>query len=181
MKLSWEAGVRRKLYLSVQSSRFPSGVHLLLPINRADFQGYRHRYIQLPFEVQDGDDLSFELIDDNLMSAEQEQLVLTACRVGGFCLHMGNAFVQPQLDRIVAPNADAASKMIAEETVLSLRDSPFRNFGTSTFIVEPSRPTTPHAANPVDLLDRSNYSRGHVKVYYPPYPLPEQFWSVLAD
>lgn len=163
-----------ELYLSVQTSRFPSDVHILLPINRGDFRGCRQRFIQLPFEVHDGDNLTFDLIDDAQMTAEQENLVLQACRSAGFCIRIGNAFIKPELDWIVAPTAAAASELIAQSTILTLRDSPFQNFGYGAFIVESSRPATPNEANPVVFLDDSKYSRGQVKVYYPPEPLPAQ-------
>ena len=160
-----------ELYLAVQSSRFPSGVQVLLPIKRGDFRGCMQRFIQLPFEVEVGDNLSFELIDDNQLTPDQEQQILMACKAGGYCVRLGNAILSPELDWIVAPTANAGSEMIASATVLSFQGNPFRNFGSATFIVESSKPTTPNAANPINLLDRLNYSRAAVKVYYPVRPL----------
>jgi hypothetical protein len=47
-----------ELYLSVQSSRFPSDVQVILPVNRGSFRGCKYRFVQLPFEVEEGDTLA---------------------------------------------------------------------------------------------------------------------------
>jgi hypothetical protein len=160
-----------ELYLSVQSSRFPSDVQVILPVNRGSFRGCKYRFVQLPFEVEEGDTLALDLVDDNQMTPEQEQLVLEACRAGGFCDQVGGAIMQPELDWIVRPTTAAVSEVVGQGIVLKFRDSPFRNFGRATFIVQQSRPGLPHEANPVALLDSSNYSRATVKVYFPNSPL----------
>ncbi len=156
-----------ELYLSVQSSRFPSDVQVILPVNRGSFRGCKYRFVQLPFEVEDGDTLALDLVDDNELTPEQEQLVLEACRAGGFCIQVGGAIVQPELDWIVRPTAAAAAEVVGKGVVLTFRDSPFRNFGRATYIVQHDRPRFPHEANPVTLLDGSNYSRATVKMYFP--------------
>jgi hypothetical protein len=155
-----------ELYLSVQSSRFPSDVQVILPINRGSFRGCKYRFVQLPFEVEDGDTLALDLVDDNQMTPEQEQLVLDACRAGGFCIQVGGAILQPELDWIVCPTTVAVSEVVGQSIVLKFRDSPFRNFGRATFIVQQDRPRFPHETNPVALLD-DNYSRAKVTVYFP--------------
>jgi hypothetical protein len=160
-----------ELYLSVQSSRFPSGVQVILPINRGNFQGCKYRFVQLPFEVEEGDTLTFDLVDDNQMTPQQEALVLGASRAGGFCVQLGGAILQPELDWIVRPTTSAVSESAGQSLVLAFRDSPFRSFGKGIFIVQPSGPRRPHAANPVALLDSGNYSRATVKVYFPDSPL----------
>jgi hypothetical protein len=160
-----------ELYLSVQSSRFPSNVHVILPINRGDFRGCKYRFVQLPFEVQEGDTLAFDLLDDNQMTPEQEELVLGASRAGGFCIQLGGAILQPELHWIVRPTTAAVSEVVGQGIVLKFRDSPFRNFGRAPFIVQPSSPKLPHDSNPVALLDSGNYSRATVKVYFPDSPL----------
>jgi len=160
-----------ELYLSVQSSRFPSTVHVILPINRGDFRGCKYRFVQLPFEVVEGDTLALDLVDDNQMTPEQEELVLGASRAGGFCIQRGGAILQPELHWIVRPTTVVVSEVVGQGIVLKLRDSPFRNFGRATFIVQQSCPKRPHEANPVALLDSGNYSRATVKVYFPDSPL----------
>jgi hypothetical protein len=155
-----------ELYLSVQSSRFPSDVHVILPINRGSFRGCKYRFVQLPFEVEDGDTLALDLVDNDEMTPEQEQLVLDACRAGGFCIQLSGAIMQPELDWIVRPTTVAVSEVVGQGIVLKFRDSPFRNFGRATFIVQQDRPRSPHEANPVTLLD-DNYSRAKVTVYFP--------------
>jgi hypothetical protein len=155
-----------ELYLSVQSSRFPSEVQVILPINRGSFRGCKYRFVQLPFEVEDGDTLALDLVDDDQMTPEQEQLVLDACRAGGFCIQVGSAIIQPELDWIVRPTTVAVSEVVGQGIVLKFRDSPFRNFGRATFIVQQDRPRFPHDANPIALLD-DNYSRAKVTVYFP--------------
>jgi hypothetical protein len=143
-----------------------------LPVNRGSFRGCKYRFVQLPFEVEDGDTLALDLVDNNQMTSEQEQLVLEACRAGGFCVQVGGAIVQPELDWIVRPTAAAAAEALGNGIVLTFRDSPFRNFGRATYIVQHDRPQFPHEANPVTLLDGSNYSRATVKVYFPRSSLP---------
>jgi hypothetical protein len=155
-----------ELYLSVQSSRFPSDVQVILPVNRGSFRGCKYRFVQLPFEVEDGDTLALDLVDDDQMTPEQEQLVLDACRAGGFCIQLSGAIMQPELDWIVRPTTVAVSEVVGQGIVLKFRDSPFRNFGRATFIVQQDRPRFPHEANPVALLD-DNYSRAKVTVYFP--------------
>jgi hypothetical protein len=156
-----------ELYLSVQSSRFPNDVQVILPVNRGSFRGCKYRFVQLPFEVEDGDILALDLIDDNQMTPEQEQLVLQACRAGGFCIQVGGAIMQPEIDWIVRPTTAAAAEAMGQGIVLTFHDSPFRNFGRATFIVQHDRPRFPQEANLVTLLDTSNYSRATVKVYFP--------------
>ena len=160
-----------ELYLSVQSSRFPSNVQVILPINRGNFRGCKYRFVQLPFEVEEGDTLAFDLVDNDEMTLEQEELVLGASRAGGFCIQLGGAIMQPELDWIVRPTTTAVSEVVGQGIVLKFRDSPFRNFGRATFIVQQSYPKLPHEANPVALLDVNNYSRATVKVYFPDSPL----------
>ena len=160
-----------ELYLSVQSSRFPSNVHVILPINRGDFRGCKYRFVQLPFEVKEGDTLAFDLVDDNQMTPEQEELVLGASRAGGFCILLGGAILQPELHWIIRPTTVAVSEVVGQGIVLKFHDSPFRNVGRATFIVQRSCPKFPHEANPVALLDSGNYSWATVKVYFPDSPL----------
>jgi|GEM_PF-3996530 len=101
------------------------------------------------------------------MTTGQETLLLQACRSTGYCIRIGNAFIRPELHWIIAPTAGAASELIGQSTILTLQDSPFQNFGYGTFIVESSRPATPHEANPVVFLDDNKHSRGQVKTTQP--------------
>lgn len=156
-----------ELYLSVQSSRFPQHVHVILPINRNSFVGCKSRFLQLPFEVERGDVLAFNLLDDNTLSAEQEQVLLSACESAGFCIEVGSTIYRPNLAALVRPISSSASRTLGNGAVLIIRDSPFRNFGTGEFIVESVRPSAPNLANRTALLDEGQRSRASVRVYFP--------------
>lgn len=82
---------RVELYLTVQSSRFPKETQIILPINVGDFVGCRTRFVQLPFEVQEGDVLLFNLLDEDELTPEEEQVLLRACRTAGYAVACAGA------------------------------------------------------------------------------------------
>ena len=92
-------------------------------------------------------------------------------RAGGFCVQIGGAILQPELDWIVRPTTVVVSEVVGQGIVLKFRDSPFRSFGRATSIVQSSSPKLPPGANPVALLDSNNHARATVKVYFPNLPL----------
>ena len=155
-----------ELYLRVQSGRFPSQVSLLFPVNRGDFEGCAARFIQLPFEVRDGDNLIFNLIDNDKLSVGDEQRILNACRIAGYCLAIGAEIYQPQVGRLLRPAFRTAAQVLGDQIVLRYQNEPFKNVGVGTFIVQSSRPRQPNEANPLSLKD-GNYVRADVRIYYP--------------
>lgn len=156
---------RAELYLSVQSSHFPRNTYVLFPVNRGDFQGCRSRFIQLPFEVNSGDQILFNLLDDDKLGAN-ESCVLDASRAAGYCLVIAGNIVRPDLSRLLEPAFMSASQVIGNSVVLHFQQNPFENMGVGEFIVQDSRPTSPQEANQIAILN-GNYARATVRVYYP--------------
>lgn len=160
-----------ELYLKVQSSRFPSDVAVVFPINRGDFVGCRSRFIQLPFEVADGDLLLLNVLDEQSLSAEQEAVLLKACESVGYCLAYGAHICRPDLGRLIEPGFMGVARVVGDGIVMELQSNPFRNMGSAEYIVQTSRPNQPQDANPVTLLSSSNYGRAQVRIYFPNLPL----------
>lgn len=160
-----------ELYLKVQSSRFPSDVAVLFPLNRGDFQGCTSRFIQLPFEVVDKDLLLLNVIDDQSMTPQEEETLLLACQAAGFCLVAGTYYCEPDLGRLLQPGFMTGSKAIGDGIVMELRSNPFRNMGSAEYVVQANRPSNPQDANRVSLLSEADYSRAQVRLYFPPAPL----------
>jgi hypothetical protein len=164
---------RAELYLSVQSSRFPNEVRLIFPLNRGDVQGCNARFIQLPFEVADDDVLLFNLLDDDHLTADEEQMVIKACHATGFCLAIGSAIYQPQLAPLLRPVFMKGADVLGDKIVLHYEQNPFENMGVCQYIVQSSRPDAPNKANKVSLVDQNQYTRADVQVYFPTAGLPE--------
>lgn len=157
-----------ELYLKVQSSRFPSEVAVMFPINRGDFLGCRSRYIQLPFEVEDSDLLLLDVLDDQSLSTQDEQRLLKACESAGYCLIIAGSVCRPDLARLIEPGFMGAAQVIGDGLVMELRSNPFRNMGSAKYIIQSTRPSRPQDANSVTLLSSSNYGRAQVRMYFPP-------------
>lgn len=156
-----------EIYLAVQSSRFPADTRILLPVNLGDFAGCSKRYIALPFEVADGDNLIFNLIDEDGLSESQENVRLDACQTSGYCLAIASAIYRPEIGSLVKPLTDEVSELLGQGIVLGLRDATFEPIGAAEFIVGHDRPHGPQLANQLTLLDSGSYSRGSLRVYFP--------------
>lgn len=160
-----------ELYLSVQSSQFPASTRVLLPINIGDFEGCRTRFVQLPFEVAPEDHLVFELLDDDVLSAEDEQRIVTGCRLTGYCLLIGGSVYAPSAAKVAAPLMEPAADFLGEAILGSLSMSAFECIGKARFTVTGPLPEQPHKANPLTLLDDSRYCRVQLQIFYgPPAP-----------
>lgn len=61
-----------------------------------DFQGCRPRFVQLPFEVSSGDNLLFNLLDDDELSTEDEQRIVTTCRATGYGVLIADSVYAPR-------------------------------------------------------------------------------------
>ncbi len=156
-----------ELYLTVQSSRFSEDVRLIFPVNRGDFIGCRSRFIQLPFEVVDGDVILFNMLDEDDLSPAEEKNLLDACRAGGYCLEIAGYFVAPSLTLLARPAFCSASEIVGEGIVIHYRENTFKNVGVGEYIVQSSRPRAPNEANRVTLVQQPSRARAHVRVYFP--------------
>lgn len=156
-----------ELYLSVQSSRFPSNTWILLPLNVGDFAGCQKRFVQLPFEIEEGDTILFNLLDNDRLGAEQEQLLLDGCRACGFCIVVAGEVYCPGSSQLTMPLSMVASEILGEAITSEVRTHGFENFGTAEYIVPASLPTEPHAANQLDIISRSNYAPASLKIFGP--------------
>ena len=162
----WEWMGTMELYLSVQSSRFPNNVGILLPLNVGDFEGRRSRFVALPFEVQRGDNLIFNLLDDDGLG-DAEPLVLKAASTVGYCIRAGAFFYQPELGLLLDPAFMPVGDVLGQAIVKHTANEPFQHMGVGGYIVPASPPDQPHLANKMELLDANRLSRATVRVYFP--------------
>jgi hypothetical protein len=163
-----------ELYLSVQSSRFPNETRVLLPVNVGKFSGCRSRFVELPFEIEPGDVLIFDLLDDDELSAEEEKLVLEASRHLAFCIWKASE-VYAGSDSWLAPLAliknasedkvSQVSAFLGKALLNSLKLNQFDNYGTAKYIVPKGMPDQPNAANALTILDDSKYARVELRIY----------------
>lgn len=160
-----------ELYLAVQSSRFPAETWVVLPLNVGDFAGCRERYVQLPFEVAESDQLLFNLLDENSLTKEQETLVLGACRAGGYCVLSAGAIYAPDALLILEPGAIAAADLLGNAIVDDMSLQSFSNRGTAEFIVQLPLPLNPQTANELSVRDEANNVPAVLKLYGPPTSL----------
>ncbi len=111
----------------------PQHVHVILPINRNSFVGCRRRFLQLPFEVEDGDVLAFNLLDDNEPSAEHEQVFLSACESAAFCIDVGRHDLPTRPGGLASANLQLSLQGIGQWSRLDhsrLSFQKLRNWGT---------------------------------------------------
>lgn len=156
-----------KLYLAVQSSAFPQNTWVILPVNVGDFSGCRARFVQLPFEVQSGDNLVFNLLDDRRLTTAQEERIIKACQLAGYCIMIAGSVYAPNVAPLVAPVVEDAATILGEAIVEELSMQNFRNMGTAEYIAPAQLPGQPHEANRLTLLDDSNYARVQLRIYGP--------------
>jgi hypothetical protein len=161
-----------ELYLTVQSSRFPESTWIVLPLNIGDFSGCRSRFVQLPFEVQSGDLLLFNLLDNDELAAEQEDLILEGCRGCGFCVLVAGEVFCPTAAMIVAPVIPIATEILGQAVVADVHMHCFDNMGTAEYPVPKTLPSEPQQAAKLSLLDDSNRARVVLKIFGPDELLP---------
>jgi hypothetical protein len=158
------------LYLSVQSSRFTnSDTRVLFPLNVKNFQGCNSKFIQLPFEVANDDELVFELIYESGLTADEQKWVLKASKAVGYCLAVQEELYNPDHDRIVEPAYATAAAALGEGINLLFQQK-FKNLAKAECIVESSRPHAPQQANKITLIEdagSTKLARANVRLYYP--------------
>lgn len=163
---------KAELYLSVQSSRFPTETHVLFPLNVGEFAGLRSRFVQLPFEVTAADVLVFNLLDEDSVSSEDEKKIQNASRIAGYCLWVAGSIYAPDLATLARPHQVAdATQMLGEWTVQQLATNQFDNYGTARFIVPPTLPNQPNMANKLTIVDSHGLARVELQIYGPPIAL----------
>lgn len=158
---------RAELYLKVQSSRFPESTSIVIPVNGGDYAGCRERFVELPFEVEEGDVLAFNLLDDDRLSETDEQLILTACKTPGFCVLVGGAIYAPVAARIVAPVTDFAGDALGKAIIEDVQLHRFENYGIADYRVPADLPAEPREANELSIRTSSNRVPAVVKIYAP--------------
>ena len=160
-----------ELYLAVQSSRFPAETWVLLPINVGDFSGCRLRYVQLPFEVEPGDNVVFNLLDDDNLSDAEEKAILKGCRAAGYCISVAGQIYCPKASAIITPLSATSADILGTAILTDCTQHKFDNYGTAEYIVPKSMPSEPQQANKLSVLDGSNYARVALRIYAPPQEL----------
>ena len=156
-----------ELYLAVQTSRFPSETWVLLPLNIGDFAGAQTRFVQLPFEVSEGDTLLFNLLDNDEINEELEELVLEGCAASGYCLLVAGKIYAPPVANILEPAVPIAARILGTSILHDVGLHNFENFGTAEFIVPNHLPSQPHQANELSIRNSSNYVPVVLKIYGP--------------
>ena len=156
-----------ELYLAVQSSRFPNETIVLMPLNVGDFAGCRKRFVQLPFEVEEGDTILFNLLDNDRLNAEQETLVVNGCKGCGYCIVVAGEIYCPGSAQITAPITSIASEILGQAILDDVQIHGFENFGTAEYIVPRYLPDSPNMANELDILNKSNYAPAALKIFGP--------------
>ncbi len=156
-----------ELYLAVQSSRFPSETVVLMPLNVGDFAGCRKRFVQLPFEVQEGDTILFNLLDNDYLSAQQEQLLVRGCKACGYCVVVAGEVYCPGSAELTTPITSVASEILGHAIINDVRLHSFENFGAAVYIVPRYMPNTPNLANELDIISTSNYAPASLKIFGP--------------
>lgn len=153
-----------ELYLAVQSSRFPDDTWVVLPLNRGGFDGVTKRFIDLPFEVREGDTVAFNLLDNDGLTFAQEMLIVGGCQATGYCIFRAGCAYQPALT-IARPVVGVAADGMATLIIDDCKMHQFDNYGVAEFIVPSSLPGTPNQANKLTILDDSRYARVQLKLY----------------
>ncbi|QEG24801.1 hypothetical protein [Mariniblastus fucicola] len=167
----WEAPWNRaEFFLSVQSSRFPEDVRILLPVNIGNFAGCKTRFVQLPFEIHQDETLVFELLDDDSMSVDQQKQVVTACSSTGFVIVTLGSIVQPELTPFSALGAEAG-RQFGKSIIEDIKLHKFSNYGKAEFRVGATMPHFPHDANDLSVLC-GNYCYATLRIYCPPTEIP---------
>jgi hypothetical protein len=163
-----------ELYLAVQNSSVPDSPWTILPINVGDFNGCRTRFVQLPFEVSPGDNLAFNLLDDDELSAADEQRIITGCRLTGYCVLASGALYAPNAAKLIHPVMPDIADALGDAVVSSFSLAKFENLGQETYITPQSLPRQPNEANRLSLLNDSHYARVQLRIYGPETPLAFQ-------
>lgn len=156
---------RAELYLTVQSSRFPSDSWVVLPLNGGDFVGARSRFVRLPFEVEEGDTLLFNLLDNDKLTSAQEALIVEGCRATGYCVLVAGELYCPGSAVVADSIVSVASEILGEAILSDVQSHYFENFGVAEYVVPQSLPNSPQVANELCLRSTSNYVPAVLKLY----------------
>jgi len=106
-----------ELYLSVQSSCFPNNTYVIFPLNVGDFSGCTSRFIQLPFEVREGDVILLNLLDEDGLTSQEVENVLGACKTAGYILAIAGKMYQPELSYLIHPAFMTASEVLGNSII----------------------------------------------------------------
>lgn len=160
-------------YLSVQSSRFTnSETRVLFPLNVGNFKGCTSKFVQLPFEVDDGDNLVLDLVYESGLSDDERKLVLNLGRATGYFVARAHACYSYRA-KGMEPAYARLGELLAEEYTLKNPES-FKNLAKAECLIQSSRPRSPQQANRITLIEDSGAKklvRAHVRLYYPSSPL----------
>ena len=164
-----------ELYLTVNSSRFPQdqNVRILIPLNIGTHDAARSRFLQLPFEVTSEDVLTFELLDEDSLSSAEEQHLLQACDLSGYCLLLGSSLYHPKAVIILDPIMKEATDLLGDAILTELHAHKFDHVAKAEYIVSDALPRTPALANELTLKSDSNNAYATLKLYGPPHILDQ--------
>ena len=169
-----------ELYLAVQSSRFPSDTWVILPLNVGEFAGCRTRFVQLPFEVSAGDNVLFNLLDEDRLTAEQEHAVVAGCQATGYCLLVAGRIYCPEAASILKPAVSTAADLLGAAIINDVSLHHFKNLGTAEFIVPLQLPDAPQKANRLSVSSRGNHSPATLRIFGPSSPMPFKLESTSS-
>ncbi len=153
-----------ELYLAVQSSQFPSATCIVLPLTHGDFEGVEARFVQLPFEIREGDTLLFNLLDEDSLTKVQEEMLLAGCKAAAYCVFHAGQVYEPKLAQIARPVINATMDAIGTSIIDECDLHSFESYGKAEFIVPHELPRKPTLANKLTLLD-SLHAHVQLRIY----------------
>ena len=152
---------RGELFLVVQSSRFPSETIILMPLSD---RGVPDTYLELPFSITPGDEVSFVLVDDDYLTDDEARAVAAAARVAGYCVVQAAVIQQPSLE-IAAPLSNAVIDELITPTNVKLQGNEFEYLSSARYVVPDKLPVSPYVANELTLVSETNKADAVVRVY----------------
>jgi hypothetical protein len=172
-----------ELYLQISSNKFPPKTYVLMPVKVGEGnQGTISRYMQLPFEVNSGDKITFKLIEEDGLEEEQSELLFKSFETAGFCIGKQLKIYAPSIEFVerltVATAADQAAfndafNAIGEVLISRLKRNAFEPFGEATYIVPDDVSTDP--SNPIEVpLNDDDTPRLIIQIYAPDETLQSQ-------
>ena len=121
--------------------------------------------MRLPFEVEEGDTLLFNLLDNDKLTSAQEALIVEGCRATGHCVLVAGELYCPGSAVVADPIVSVASEILGEAILSDVQSHYFENFGVAEYVVPQSLPNSPQAANELCLRSTSNYVPAVLKLY----------------
>lgn len=165
-----------ELYLQVSGNEEFGEMNLLYPLNIGSQSGQHIFYKKLPLKLAPDDELSFNLLDEDGLSDDEEKVLFTASQATGFVfLIAGKCYIYHKIGVVVPLEYEHIKPLINDLTeilVLNMNQHPFDAYGHATYIRPWWIPKKPKDSNWIEIFDTNGitsgkFTRARVKVYYP--------------